>query len=97
MHQLEKMEQSMRFSRGLVVARALAALFQIGRPAVASQDENVFIRNNISSFRVYDWRDRFDSLGPGATISDPAAVSWTNEPVCMGHMEVDEKRIDHLT
>ena len=38
------------------------------------------IRRNISSFRVHDWQDHFDTLGKGIIISDTVTMAlqhWT--------------------
>lgn len=51
--------------RGLLGAGlALAAFGQAARANPAG------VRNNISSFRMQDWRDHFDSLGPATLVAD---------------------------
>ena len=70
----------MQFSRGVVVARALAVPFLAGRMVFASQDTDIFILNKTSSFRDCDWQDRFKSLGPGATISAPTSRACQHRP-----------------
>jgi L,D-transpeptidase ErfK/SrfK len=38
------------------------------------------IRRNISTFRVHDWQDHFDTLGKGIIISDTVTMAlqhWT--------------------
>ena len=70
----------MRFTRRLFVAGALAAPFVTGRAAIASEDTQGPVRNNISAFRTHEWQDHFDALGVGIIISDTTAKvlqHWT--------------------
>lgn len=72
----------MRFNRRYFVAGALASPFLVGRGAFASEDTEGPVRNNISSFRVHEWRDHFDALGLGIIISDTITrvlQHWTSD------------------
>jgi L,D-transpeptidase ErfK/SrfK len=72
----------MRFSRRSFVCGGLVAPFVSVRTAFASQDAGGSVRNNISSFRVHEWRDHFDDLGLGIIISDTTTrvlQHWTSD------------------
>ena len=79
---MEKRGQSMRFSRRSFVMGASAASVISAQYALASQDTDGPVRNNISSFRVHDWQDHFDALGQGIIIADTttrALQFWTSD------------------
>ena len=70
----------MRLSRRKFLAAVAAAPFLTGQQALASQDTDGSVRNNISSFRVHEWQDHFDTLGLGLIICDTttrALQHWT--------------------
>ena len=55
--------------RGLIAGVSAATLFPA--PVVwAQSDETAGTRRNISSFRISDWKDHFDSLKNGVILSD---------------------------
>ena len=72
----------MRFSRRSFLVGAASASVLSAQRALASQDTDAPVRNNISSFRVHDWQDHFDALGQGIIIADTttrALQFWTND------------------
>ncbi|PZR00215.1 MAG: L,D-transpeptidase [Cereibacter sphaeroides] len=78
----------MRFTRRLFVAVAVVASFVTGRAAIASENAQDPVRNNISAFRTYEWQDHFDVLGVGIIMSDTTAKilqHWTSD----SHMYLD--------
>lgn len=82
MHKIEKKEQFMRVSRRSFLVGAASASVLSAQRALASQDTDAPVRNNISSFRVHDWQDHFDALGQGIIIADTttrALQFWTND------------------
>ncbi|MEQ9180528.1 L,D-transpeptidase [Marinovum algicola] len=57
-----------KWSRRHVLACATATL---AMPSLAlAQAESAPTRRNISSFKLHDWRDHFDTLGKGIILSD---------------------------
>ena len=72
----------MRVSRRSFLVGAASASVLSAQRALASQDTDAPVRNNISSFRVHDWQDHFDALGQGIIIADTttrALQFWTND------------------
>lgn len=76
----KKMEQSMQFSRGSVVACAPAVPFPTGRMVFTSQETGILLLNKTSFLRDCDWQDCLNSLGLGATISAPTSRACQHRP-----------------
>ena len=86
-----------KWSRRHVLACATATL---AMPSLAlAQAESAPTRRNISSFKLHDWRDHFDTLGKGIILSDTntkVLQHWTAD----GEMRIyptSVPRTDELT
>lgn len=63
--------------RGVVAGLSTTFLFA---PSVLRAQEQTAVRRNVSSFRIHEWQDHFDSLGKGILLSDTATMvlqHWT--------------------
>lgn len=49
---------------------SVGGLVALSTPSVLRAGEPAQVRRNISSFRLHDWRDHFDTLGKGILLSD---------------------------
>lgn len=60
-------------------------LLSLAAPTVLRAQEAAPARRNISSFRLHDWQDHFDSLGKGILLSDTTTrvlQHWTADGKC---------------
>ena len=57
-------------SRRAFLFASASGLVSLGAPTVLRAQEAAPVRRNISSFRLHDWQDHFDSLGKGILLSD---------------------------
>lgn len=72
------MRRSKTLTRRNILTAATGVGVVLAAPAVLAQDAGV--RRNLSSLRLHDWQDHFDSLGKGALLSDTTSRTlqhWT--------------------
>ena len=74
-----------QFGRRWFLSTATAGAATFGVPSILLAEplsRQTVVRRNISSFRLHDWRDHFDTLGRGVIISDTTTrvlQHWTED------------------
>ena len=73
-------QASILIDRRRFLVAATSGTVALAAPSILCAQEAAQTRRNVSSFRIHDWRDHFDTLGKGIIISDTttkALQHWT--------------------